>query len=106
MVDSKVIEAFKLMWGSFPEPVMLIHKNREILAVNELCSNWGTTPGVKCIELGSSPEAHKGCMANEALATQTAKVAIGEFVGKEIRSYWVPVTGYPDIFLHFSIGAV
>jgi hypothetical protein len=29
MVDSNVVEAFHLMWGNFPEPVMLVNKRRE-----------------------------------------------------------------------------
>jgi hypothetical protein len=34
MVDSKVIEEFHLIWDHFPEPVTLVHKSREVIAVN------------------------------------------------------------------------
>ncbi|KOA20108.1 hypothetical protein CLHOM_14780 [Clostridium homopropionicum DSM 5847] len=35
MVDKKIIEAFYMMWDSFPGPARLIHKNRTILAAKE-----------------------------------------------------------------------
>lgn len=33
-VDQSVINAFKLMWGNFPEYVMLADKDYNIIAVN------------------------------------------------------------------------
>jgi hypothetical protein len=105
MVDSKVIEAFDLMWGKFPEPVMLVHKTREILAVNEACRNAGGVAGSKCSEKGT-PEQHKGCLANQALATQEAKYSKNKNGDKEVIGYWLPVTGYSDIYVHFGIGTV
>lgn len=35
MVDEKVIEAFYMMWDSFPGNVRLIHKNKTVLAANK-----------------------------------------------------------------------
>lgn len=103
MVDSKVVEAFHLMWGNFPEPVMLVHKSREILAVNEACSNFGGVAGTKCSDKGS-PEQHKGCLANKALATQKTTYSKNKSGEKEVIGYWMPLTGYPEIFVHFGIG--
>jgi len=103
MVYDKVIEAFHLMWGNFPEPVMLVHKNRDILAVNKSCSNAGGVAGRKCSDNGS-PEQHKGCLANQALATQQAKYTKHKAGEREIIGYWIPVTGYSEIFVHFGIG--
>ncbi len=71
MVDSKVKEAFDMMWGSFPFPVRLIHKNKTVLAVNEAAYDKGFRPGVPCFEVGT-PEQHKGCKAPEALASGQA----------------------------------
>jgi len=105
MIETKVIEAFHLMWGKFPEPVMLVHKSREILAVNEVCASAGGVVGNKCSEKGS-PEQHKGCLANQALATQQARYSKNKSGEKEVIGYWIPVTGYPEIFVHFGIGTM
>jgi hypothetical protein len=48
MADQKVIEAFHLMCDSFPEPVMLIEKNRTILAINRAAEKDGRPLGIKC----------------------------------------------------------
>ncbi len=105
MTDAKVIEAFNLMWGNFPEPVMLVHKTREILAVNEACRKAGGVAGDKCSEKGS-PEQHQGCLANQALATQQAKYLKTKSGAREVIGYWIPLTGYPDIYVHFGIGTM
>ncbi|WP_371373248.1 hypothetical protein [Sporomusa aerivorans] len=103
MIDDKIIEAFHLMWGNFPEPVMLVHKTREILAVNEACRLVGGTAGIKCSSIGS-PERHKRCLANQALASQQASYSKGESNGKTVIGYWIPVTGQPDIYVHLGVG--
>lgn len=103
MIDSKVIEAFRLMWGNFPEPVMLVHQNREILAVNEACSKLGGVVGIKCSSIGGA-ERHKGCLANQALASQRATYSKSESDGKTVIGFWIPVADHPDIYVHFGIG--
>jgi hypothetical protein len=105
MIDSKVVEAFQLMWGRFPDPAMLVRKNREIIAVNEACRKAGRGEGTNCASYGT-PESHQGCLANQALANQQPafrKKSRGE---KEIIAYWLPLAGYPEVFVHFVIGAI
>lgn len=63
----ELIKAFEMMWGSFPEPVMLIHRSRTILATNAVCQQLGAVPGTKCNAV--QPEKHAGCKANQALDT-------------------------------------
>ncbi len=104
MIDAKVIEAFELMWGSFPEPVMLIDQSREILAINDACRDAGGVPGVKCSALGS-PDSHKGCLANAALVFQRAQYSKNSIGGRDVIAFWMPVDGYPDIYVHFCVGA-
>lgn len=41
MEQSDVICAFHAMWDHFPEPVMLIKKNRQIYAVNPKAASLG-----------------------------------------------------------------
>jgi len=103
VLDPKVIEAFHLMWGHFPEPATLVHKSREVYAVNEAAKGLGREVGTNCATLGS-PEAHKGCLANQALATRQPVFKKGKYGEKDIISYWLPIDGYPEFFVHFGVG--
>jgi hypothetical protein len=98
-VDSKVIDAFHMMWGMFPAPVRLIHKNRKVLAVNEIAKSMGMEVGVPCFSFGN-PEFHKFCNANEALSSNKGQRM--NLYPEKIK-FWSPVTGCPDVFVHFSI---
>ncbi|ADG93691.1 conserved hypothetical protein [Arcobacter nitrofigilis DSM 7299] len=104
MVDSKIIEAFHLMWGNFPEPATLVHKSKEVIATNAACKVVGLEKGMNCATHGA-PEAHKGCLANKALRSQEATFKKAKYAEKEIISYWLPVDGYPELFIHFGVGA-
>lgn len=105
MVDLNVIEAFHLMWGNFPEPVTLVHKSREVIAVNKACGAIGMVKGMNCATHGA-PEAHRGCLANQALSSQQSAFKKIKFGEKEIISFWLPVDGYPELFIHFGVGAI
>lgn len=99
MVDEKIIEAFYMMWDSFPGPVRLIHKNHTVLAANEIARKVGFDIGTTCFKVGS-PESHRDCKANLALSTkigQTVKSAEGK-----IR-YWLPVKNCDDIYVHVTM---
>lgn len=100
MVDGKVIEAFHMMWGSFPAPVRLIHKNKTVLAVNEMAHSMGMETAVSCYTFGN-PESHKACNANGALSSDKGQRMTVE-QGKKIK-FWSPVRDCPDVFVHFSI---
>lgn len=95
--------AFQLMWGNFPEPVQLTYKNREIIALNAACAKFGRLKGMKCSSHGA-PEAHRGCLANRAMSTQQPVFKKSTYGDKAMIMYWLPVTGYPDIFIHFGVG--
>lgn len=103
-ISDEVRRNFHLFWDNFPFPVMLTHKNRTILEVNTVCAELGLAPGNRCVDIGKK-EFHSGCLAGQALQEQTAKriVAYVEYQGKVLDSYWVPLAGEPDVFLHFSI---
>jgi hypothetical protein len=112
MVDPKIIEAFHFMWDKFPEPVMLIHKTKELLAVNETFgSNVEKIAGINAQELVgkrctslASPEVHKNCLANKALETQQTVCLKQVFGEEELITFWIPVAECPDVFVHFDIG--
>ena len=100
MIDSKVIEAFHMMWGSFPAPVRLIHKSRKVLALNEIAESMGMQVGVPCFEFGN-PESHKFCNANGALSSDKGQRMNVASEGK--IKFWSPVRNCPDVFVHFTI---
>lgn len=103
MINKSVVDAFHMMWGMFPEGVMLIDKRRNILAVNAACAASGLAAGMICSQIGS-PGSHKGCLANQAIAEQKAKFKKISMNGKEFISFWIPVAGQDNMFLHFPVG--
>jgi hypothetical protein len=106
MLDQKILDAFQTMWGPFPEPVMLIQKDRTILAVNDLARSVGTPIGVKCFSL--NPEARtttcKQCKANLALHEERTVSTEETQNGKRIIGYWMPLKEEKDVYVHFGVG--
>ena len=101
-LENQLISAFDMMWGKYPEPVTLIHRSFTILAVNEACKATGRVAGVKCN--ATNPELHKGCLAMEALKTNEPKMVVSERDGIHWTSFWIPVSGAPDYYIHFTNG--
>jgi hypothetical protein len=105
MMDQKMLEAFQMMWGPFPEPVMLVHKNRTILAVNDLARSAGIPVETKCFSL--NPEARgaacKQCKANLALRERRTVCTEENQNGNRIIGYWMPLKD-EDIYVHFGVG--
>lgn len=105
MIDDDVLSAFHLMWDAFPDPVVLIHKNREIVAANPVAISNGRHVGLQCVKL-FTPQAHRGCKANSALMNQRAESLRKRTDQGELLLYWLPIAGNPDYLVHVSIGAV
>ncbi len=101
----ELVRAFQLMWGHYPEPAQLAYKDREIIALNAASESVGQVKGKKCSSCGT-PEVHKGCLANQAISTQQPVFKKNNYGDREVVAYWMPVDGYPDLFVHFSIGAI
>lgn len=100
-----IIEAFHLMWDNFPEPASLVHKSREVIAVNKAHQKLGyMKPGMNCAKTGV-PGAHKACLGNQALMTGQATYAVVKPADREIIAYWLPVDGHPEFFVHFGVGS-
>lgn len=102
-ISDEILRNFHLFCDNFPYPVMLTHKDRTIVAVNKAGQTAGYPTGIRCVDLGEK-EHHKGCMANQALKEQTAKrvVAYFDFAGAVLDSYWIPLAGNDDLYLHFA----
>lgn len=103
--DPRLVEAFQLMWGNFPDPMMLVHKDRTILAVNDACAKQGSAAGTKCFSYNPDPasvenNACKMCQANKALKAGTTIACDGNFGGQLIRGYWIPLKGSSEAYVH------
>jgi hypothetical protein len=104
--DPRLLEAFQQMWGNFPDPMMLVHRDRTIVAVNDACATQGAAAGKKCFSYNPSPAdvedgACKACQANEALKSGAPRTCEGQFGGgPRIRGYWIPVKGASDFYVH------
>lgn len=105
MIDENIIDAFHLMWDGFPDPVVLIHKSREIVAANIAARANDRVEGIKCSTL-FTPEAHKGCKANLALKNGSAEFLRKKGGTGELLLYWLPIKDNPEYLIHVSIGAV
>ncbi|WP_306589618.1 hypothetical protein [Geothrix sp. 21YS21S-4] len=106
MTEPRILEAFQTMWGPFPEPVMLVHRDRTVLAANDLARQIGIPTGIKCHTLNPLAEGKhcQHCKANQALNSGKT-VCKEELMGdRYIRGYWMPLTEAPDLYVHFGIG--
>src|SRR4051812_8411432 len=98
------ITPFPPQWDNFPFPAMLIRRNRTIVAANAAAGKAGIVSGTRCCDLGRK-ESHRVCQADSALREKTAKrlTAYSEDYGMVMDSYWVPVDGEDQLYIHFSI---
>jgi hypothetical protein len=106
MIEQKILDAFETMWGPFPEPVMLIHKDRTILARNELARTAGIPEGIKCFSLNpeAASSACKHCKANLALREHRAVCTEETQNGSRIIGYWMPLKDDREVYVHFGVG--
>ncbi|TVM17669.1 hypothetical protein DPQ33_08495 [Oceanidesulfovibrio indonesiensis] len=103
-VKQDVVDAFFMMWDLYPEPVMLIHANRDILAVNEAARGLGLDAGLKCHSLYPSDKPCPGCLADLALRSGESrrKAAYAPGQNKFLDGFWIPVAGEEDLYVHFG----
>lgn len=103
-VEPEVLHAFEMMWGLYPGPVLLIHKSREIMAVNQAAATLGLPAGILCHSLYPSDTPCPGCMANKALkqGQGVRRPAWSERQGQFMDGFWIPVSGEPELYVHFG----
>lgn len=107
MIEPRILDAFQIMWGPFPEPVMLVHKDRTVMAVNDFARKIGIAAGIKCHSLNpaGAPDGHcRQCQANRALSTGETVCSQEQTGGSSVIGYWMPLTEAPDLYVHFGIG--
>jgi hypothetical protein len=101
-----ILDAFQTMWGPFPEPVMLIRKDRTILAVNDLARSVGIPIETKCFSLNPDAKgtACQHCKANTAIREGRTVCTEETQNGKKIIGYWMPLKEDKEVYVHFGIG--
>ena len=99
------VRAFHMMWDNYPEPVRLIDRTFTIVAGNKLYmkNSGGRFLGTKCNQAGD-PSLHRGCKAMESLRTGEARIVTANMEGVRWDSYWVPVEGTDELYVHFTDG--
>ena len=103
-LPEKVIEAFHMMWGNFPEPVTLVHKSFYVMALNKACAKSGVLePGMKCNKIGR-PQDHAGCLAQKAITSGQTMYCYNRRDDRDQIGYWIPLDEYPEFYVHFGIG--
>ncbi|MBJ6798584.1 hypothetical protein [Geomonas propionica] len=102
-VSEEILRNFHLFWENYPAPVMLIHKDRTILAVNRAAQTVGYPTGLRCVDLGEKKH-HAGCRANVALRDKIGvrDTAWYDFCSAVLDAYWIPLAGAEDFYVHFS----
>lgn len=103
-VSDDIRNSFHLFWDNFPFPVMLVHKNRTIIEANKAGQAVGCPVGTRCVDMGEKNH-HAGCRANVALREQSGIREVGyiEHMGVVLDSYWIPLAGADDLYVHFGI---
>jgi len=103
-ISPDVLRAFHLMWGVFPSSALLVRRNRTIVACNQAALDKGMANGMKCFQR-SSDKVHDFCRANVALDDGVAARSVGyRAASKKVNdSYWLPVAGEKDLFVHVTI---
>lgn len=103
-ISEETLKAFHLMWDPFPHSVLLIKKSRTIVDANAKALNRGVALGSKCYALGKgSSGVHPGCLADEALEAGEARRIFSLRDGRAMDTYWLPIVGEEDLFIHFTI---
>jgi hypothetical protein len=105
MADEKLVESFHLTWDNYPETVILIYKDRTIIATNKVGEKAGRQIGIKCYST-TSDEIHTGCKANESLKKHSYTYVTEKGNGGVMISFWLPIDGYNDYLIHFSVRTV
>ena len=104
-VRPEILKAFHLMWDMFPTPVFLLRKDRTILDFNQTARDRGVQLGGKCYQLSGDDCIHKQCLGNSALEEGVGKRSVGYYAPSKrfVDSYWLPIGGEKDLFVHFAI---
>ncbi len=101
--QEELVRACRKMWDGFPHRVLLLARDRTIRAANATALETGVRVGSKCYQLTGSDEIHAVCRANAALRENQPKRNVGPYGERFLDSYWLPIPGEEDLYIHFAI---
>ena len=103
-INPDILQAFRLMWSVFPSTVLLVTRDRTVVACNQSAIERGFRLGMKCFQL-SAEGIHNHCKANATLDEGVAQrtVVYSPVTKKVNNSYWLPLAGEKDLFVHVVI---
>ena len=104
-IEKSLSEAFHLMYDGLPEPVQLCHKTYRVVAVNPAGAAFGRVPGQVCAQ--GCPGLKAGLCRQAQM--RKAGVTTWRYTEKtentpRMTTFWIPVAGNPDYYVHFGIG--
>ena len=105
MLDQSIVDAFYAMWDTFPDPAIVIGRDKVIVAANAAARKTGRIEGTVCATV-PPPEGHSGCKAMEALRSGQSAWLKKKGKHGDVIAYWLPIKGHPEYLLHFSLGAL
>lgn len=102
-LSDEIRRNFHLFWDNYPAAVILAYKDRTIVDVNKTAQERGYPVGVRCISMGEAKH-HTGCKLHIALDEKTTvrDVAYIDFLGQVVDTYWIPLAGAEDFYVHFA----
>lgn len=100
--EEEIVQAFHLMWDIYPEQVRLIDRHFRVVAGNPAYTGAGGQVEVQC-NVGPA-EMHKGCQAMTALKSGETKSIRAQAGDAVFESFWIPVAGEEDYYVHFTNG--
>ncbi|PKU22804.1 hypothetical protein [Telmatospirillum siberiense] len=107
MNETPYVQAFDLMWETFPEPTLLVRKDRTVIAANASARRMGRTEGGKCFGVtpfGGGKNHCRNCKADLTLRSREAISEVSLDLGAPITSYWLPLPDSTELYVHFGFG--
>ena len=100
--EQELVKAFHMMWDNYPESVRLIDRKFRVVAGNPVYMKMGGQVEIKCNT--GDPIIHKGCQAMKCLKERETRTLETEVEGVPWLTYWIPVDGTEDYYIHFTNG--
>ena len=100
--EQELIRAFHMMWDNYPESVRLIDRKFRVVAGNTAYLQMGGQVEIKCNT--GDPALHRGCQAMACLKARETKKLVTEVEGVPWDTFWIPVEGTEDYYVHFTNG--
>lgn len=104
MEKAEVIKAFHLMWDNYPESAMLIDKSVILLLPIKSHPVQDAQRATSVLQLSRQNSTRAAGQKKRGRMVKPVIVKVGKL--GDVVSFWIPVDGYPDYLVHFSVGSI